>query len=168
MYSADTASNAFLLHMLSSLNHNDSSCTLHDAVGHLLPELGVGDDGLDLPVGLGVDLDGGVTGDLSDTVEAVQVLVAGDLEDRRASLASDNDGVGKEVRPDTEPPDAVLGHNLLLVREPVEVPPVDGGRVVDAEDVDRLDLKVGRLELRDDPSEGERGVRTGEDVLVHA
>lgn len=41
-------------------------------------------------------------------------------------------------------------------------------RVVHAEDIDGLDFKVGGFELLDDPAEGEGGVRTGEDVLVHA
>jgi hypothetical protein len=66
---------------------------------------------------------------------------------------------------------------------------VQGGRIVDAENVDRLDLEVGVLELRydiglvvehplceavclthavDDPVESARCVRSREDVLVHA
>lgn len=62
---------------------------------------------------------------------------------------------------------------------------MNGGRVVDTEDIDRLDLKVGGFELdvrfrppmfirsavaylADDPSEWKRGIGTGENVLVHA
>lgn len=63
-----------------------------------------------------------------------------------------HDRVGQEVDPDAVPPDAVLLDDLVLVRDPVEVPSVDGSRVVDTEHIDRLDLKVGRLELIDEHS----------------
>ncbi len=103
----------------------------------------------------------------SHPVERVQILVQGDLEDRRRALARDaaaklgvstrrasstgarvsHRRVGQEVDPDTVPPLAVLGNDLVLVAEPVEVPAVQRRRVVHAEHVDRLDLKVGVLEL---------------------
>jgi hypothetical protein len=94
-----------------------------------------------------------------------------------------HDRVSEEVDPDPVPPDTVLCNDGVLVGNPVEVPPVNGGGIVDTEDIDRLDLKVGRLELEqsayiqiplhgthlaDDPSEGKGGVGSREDVLVHA
>jgi len=53
------------------------------------------------------------------------------------------------------------------MRGPDLVPPVEGGRVVDAEDVDLLGLEADFLELLEDPVERNRSVRAGEDVLVH-
>jgi hypothetical protein len=53
------------------------------------------------------------------------------------------------------------------MRGPDLVPPVEGGRVVDAEDVDLLGLEADFLELLEDPVERDRSVRAGEDVLVH-
>lgn len=62
-------------------------------------------------------------------------------------VASLHDRVGEEVDPDPVPPDTVFLDDLVLVGDPVEVPSVDSGRVVDTEDVDGLDLKVCRFEL---------------------
>lgn len=45
-------------------------------------------------------------------------------------------------------PLAILGDDLVLVGNPVLVPSVNGGRVVDAQDIDRLDFKVGVFKLR--------------------
>lgn len=47
------------------------------------------------------------------------------------------------------------------------VPSKDSGRVVDTENVDLLDLEADLLKLLDDPVKGDRGVGSGEDVLVH-
>ena len=97
----------------------------------------------------------------------VQVLVQRNLEDRCATLSAGDSGRGQEVVPGPEPLLTVLGQNLLLVSEPVLVPAVEGGRVVDTEDVDVFDFETGGLELGDDPAERARGVGTGEDVFVH-
>jgi hypothetical protein len=48
----------------------------------------------------------------------------------------------------SDAPLAILGDNLVLVGNPVLVPSVDGSRVVNAQDIDRLDLKVGVFKLR--------------------
>jgi hypothetical protein len=66
-----------------------------------------------------------------------------------------------------EPAVAVLGLDLVLVAEPVAVPPPQSSRVVDADGVDHLDLEAGTLESVDDEAEGSRGVGAGEDVFVH-
>lgn len=58
-----------------------------------------------------------------------------------------HDGVSQEVDPDPVPPNAVFLDDLVLVHLPVQVPPVQGGRVVNAEYVHRLDLEVCGLEL---------------------
>ena len=98
------------------------------------------------------------------------------------SEKSSHDRVGKEVNPNSVPSDTVLLHNLVLVGDPVQVPSVEGSRIVDTEDIHRLDLKVGRFELSvngnplesyvthllDDPSERERSIGSWENVLVHA
>lgn len=85
--------------------------------------------------------------DALNSVISIQVLVHGDLEDRGRPLTSGNDRVGQKVDPNSVPSFAILGNDLVLVGQPVEVPPVNGGRVVDTEDVDAPDLKVGVLEL---------------------
>jgi len=56
-------------------------------------------------------------------------------------------GVGQKVDPDSVGPLAVLGDGLLLVANPVQVPPVDSGRIMDSKDVDGPDFKVGVFEL---------------------
>ncbi len=132
-----------------------------------------------------MDVDRGVAGDAQNARERVQVLVERDLEDRRAALAAhivsdhvhtfrqrkhvprSDGGRREEVEPDAVPAVTVLLHDLVLVADPVLVPAPEGGRVVDAEDVDVLDLEAGGLELIDDPAERAGGVGAGEDVLVH-
>ena len=140
-------------------------------------------DVLDLVVR--VDVDRGVAGDAEDARERIQVLVERDLEERRAALAvrwstthtvrsnynghvpRSDGGRGEEVEPYTVPAVAVSLDDLVLVADPVLVPAPEGSRVVHAEDIDVLDFEAGRLNLVDDPTKGARGVRTGEDILVH-
>lgn len=55
--------------------------------------------------------------------------------------------VGQEEDPNSVPPLTVLGDNLVLVANPVQVPPVQSSRVVDSENIDTPDLEVGVLEL---------------------
>lgn len=105
--------------------------------------------------------------DSVDTVDSVEVLDAGDLEASGGTLARGDRGVGKEVLPDAEPASTVLGVDLVLVAEPVTVPPPEGGGVVDTDGVGHLDLETSTLEGVDDKAERSRGVGTGEDVFVH-
>jgi len=74
---------------------------------------------------------------------------------------------GQEVDPDSVPPIAVLLGNLVLVANPVLVPAVDSCRVVDTKNINIFDLKSSRLDLANDPTKRTRGVRAGEDILVH-
>ena len=82
-------------------------------------------------------------------------------------IPRDDGRVRKEEDPDAVPTLAVDLDHLVLVADPVPVPAPDGRRVVHAEDIDILNLEASCLHLVDDPAEGTRGVRTGEDVLVH-
>jgi hypothetical protein len=66
-----------------------------------------------------------------------------------------------------EPALAVLGLHLVAVGHPVTVPPPEGGRVVNTDGVDVLDLESGRLQLVDEEAERGRCIGTREDVLVH-
>jgi hypothetical protein len=102
-----------------------------------------------------------------DTVHGIEVLNAGDLEAGGGTLARSDRGVGKEVLPDTEPAGAVLGVDLVLVAQPVAVPPPESGGVVNTDSISHLDLEAGTLEGVDDEAEGSRSVSTGEDVFVH-
>jgi len=74
---------------------------------------------------------------------------------------------GQEEDPDSVPPITVLLDYLVLVADPVLVPAVDSRRVVDAKNVNVLNLKSSGLELVDDPAKRTGGVCTGEDILVH-
>ena len=62
---------------------------------------------------------------------------------------------------------SVLGSDLVLVCEPVTVPPPEGSRVVYTNCVDHLDFKASGLESVDNESERSRSVSTWEDILVH-
>ena len=82
-------------------------------------------------------------------------------------IPRDDGRVRKEEDPDAVPTLAVDLDHLLLVADPVLVPAPDGSRVVDTEDIDVLDFKASGLDLLDNPAEGARSIRAGEDVLVH-
>ena len=88
------------------------------------------------------------------------------------SLRLSHGGVGQKVDPDSVGPLAVLGDGFLLVADPVQVPPVDGRRVVNSKDVDGPHFKVGVFELRggSEMSTGGTGgtQRTRSDVLTRA
>lgn len=113
----------------------------------LLPHLGVGNDGLKLPRDRGVE--GSMGRNPLDTVEAVKVLVACNLENRRRSLPNQvinfislphsqsprssktpkdsprrDDAVCQEEGPDPVPSLAILGNTFVLVAQPVLVPSV--------------------------------------------
>jgi len=53
----------------------------------------------------------------------------------------------EEEGPDAEPPLAISLQDLVLVANPVLVPAVDSGRVVDAQNINVLDLETSTLEL---------------------
>jgi len=63
-------------------------------------------------------------------------------------VADSHDRVSQEVNPDPVPPDTVLGDYGILVGDPVQVPPVNSGGVMNTEDIHGFDLKVGGFKLR--------------------
>jgi hypothetical protein len=64
-----------------------------------------------------------------------------------SALECSHDRVGEEEDPDPVPPLSVLGNDLVLVADPVQVPPMDRGRVVHAKNVDASNLEVGVFKL---------------------
>lgn len=82
-------------------------------------------------------------------------------------LPGDDSSPSKEEHPNTVPPLAISFQDLLLVRDPVLVPTEDGSTIVDAENIDVLDFKTGRLKLLDDPAERAGSIGTRENVFVH-
>lgn len=102
-----------------------------------------------------------------NTVSGVDVLDEGKLPAGSTTLAGGDGGSSKEVLPDAEPALSVLGLNLVLVTHPVSVPAPEGGRVVDTDGVNTLDLETSALKTVDDEAKRGRSVSTGEDVLVH-
>lgn len=105
--------------------------------------------------------------DTVDAVVCVEVFVKGDLEEGSASLPGDDGGPGEEEDPDAVPAVTIGSDNLVLVRDPVLVPVPDGGRVVNTEDVNVLDLKAVIFELTNDPVESAACIGTREDIFVH-
>lgn len=92
-------------------------------------------------------MDRSVVLDALDTMVRVQVLVKRDLEDGGTTLATDDDAVGEEEDPNPVPLLAVGLDDVLLIANPVLVPPVDSGGVVDAKDVNILNLETSALKL---------------------
>jgi hypothetical protein len=96
-------------------------------------------------------------------MEAIQILMTCNLEDRSGTLTGDttsqsvrvqfsHDRIGQEIHPDSVPSDAVFCDDLLLVRDPIEVPSVQGRGIVDPKHIDRFDLEIGGFQLLDDPT----------------
>jgi hypothetical protein len=106
-------------------------------------------------------------GNALDTVGRVDVLDEGELPAGGTTLAGSDGGGSQEVLPNAEPALSVLSLDLVLVTHPVPVPAPEGGRVVDTDGVDGLDLEAGALELVDDETERGGSISTGENVLVH-
>lgn len=94
----------------------------------------------------------------------IQILVAYDLVAGGRTLPADDRTPGQEELPDPVPPLAVLCGHLGFVAQPVPVPSPEGGRVVDADRVDRLDLEAGGLERGDEPGQWGGRVCAGEDI----
>lgn len=129
-------------------------------------------------------MDRGVILDTFNPVICVQVLVEGDLEYGSTPLTADDGAVGKEEDPDSVPLLAVGFDYILLVFDPVLIPPVDSSGVVNAEDINVFDFKTCPFQLwivshvcsvfvikmtclADDPTKRTGSIRTREDVLVH-
>lgn len=64
-----------------------------------------------------------------------------------SALGCSHDRVGEEEDPDPVPPLSVLGNDLVLIADPVQVPPMNRGRVVHAKNVDASNLEVGVFKL---------------------
>lgn len=112
-------------------------------------------------------MDRSVAGHTSDTVVGVQVLVQRELEHGSTSLSASDGAVSQEEHPDPVPAITILGNDVLLVADPVQVPSVDSRRVVDAQNVDVLDLKACALQLANNPAKRARSISTREDIFVH-
>lgn len=119
-----------------------------------------------------------------DAVVRVQVLVQSNLENgsrslsvghgsvserivKRVDLPAGNGSRRQEVRPSPEPFLAVLGENVVLVAEPVLVPPPESGRVVNAEDVNVLDLEPCVFHCLEVPVQRARSISAREHIFVH-
>ena len=96
----------------------------------------------------------------------IQILVQCQLEHRAGSVPRNDDCAREEVHPDLVPPLTVRGDHLVLVGNPVPVPPEEGRGIVDAKDIDVLDFEPGVLDLRHDPRERARSISCGEDPTV--
>ena len=92
-------------------------------------------------------LDGRMVRDTIDTVICVEVFVESDLEEGCTSLSGSDGGPGEEEDPDAVPAITIGLNDLVLVRYPVLVPAPDGGRVVNAENVNILDLETVVFQL---------------------
>jgi hypothetical protein len=66
---------------------------------------------------------------------------------------ADDGRICQEEDPDPVPSLAILEDDLLLVANPVEVPSVDSGGVVDPKDIDVLDLEASTFQLIDNPAQ---------------
>ena len=122
--------------------------------------------------------------DTQNTRVTVQVLVEGQLENRSSPVPvgvcqghprtlnrflspGDDGGHGQEIDPDSVPPVTVLLGDLVLVADPVLVPAIDGGRVVNTKNINVFNLESSRLDLTDNPTKRTRSVCAREDVFVH-
>jgi len=66
---------------------------------------------------------------------------------RRWYIPAGDGAVCKEEDPDTVPPFTVFRDNFLLVTNPILVPAVDGGRIVNAKNINVLDLETSAFQL---------------------
>ena len=87
-----------------------------------------------------------------DAMIGVKVFVQRELEDRRATVAGNDDRPSKEEGPGAEPALAVLGNYLFAVGEPVVIPVEDRGRIVDAKDINIFHFKASCLEVLHHPA----------------
>lgn len=100
----------------------------------------------------GCDMNGSVVWHAEDAMISVKVLVQRELENRRATLAGNDNRPSKEEGPGAEPALAVLGNYLFAVGEPVVIPVEDRGRIVNTEDVYILHFKASCLEVANHPA----------------
>ncbi len=92
-------------------------------------------------------MDRGVILDTLNTVIRVQVLMKSNLEDGGASLTADDSAVGEEEDPDSVPLLSVGLDHVLLIVDPVHIPPVDGCRVMNTKDINVFDFKTSTFKL---------------------
>jgi hypothetical protein len=84
-----------------------------------------------------------VVGQTKDARISIEVLVQRELEDGRATVASNKDRPSEEEGPDSVPPLAILRNYLLTIGEPVIIPVKYCSRIVHAKDVHILDFEPG-------------------------
>jgi len=82
-----------------------------------------------------------------DSMVGIQIFMKRKLEDGCTPLSADNHTIRKEKHPDPIPSFAVGFDHVVLVIDPVLVPAIDSGRVVNAEDVNILNFKASTFEL---------------------
>ena len=96
-----------------------------------------------------------------DPMVRIQIFMKCELEDRCTPLSTDNHTIRQEKHPDPVPSFTVGFDHVVLVVDPVLVPAIDSGRVVNAEDVNILNFKASAFELevqkvRDEGREGKK------------
>ena len=90
------------------------------------------------------------------------------MEHREVQYVPRDDGRPcEEEDPDAVPALAVCGDDLVLVRDPVFIPSVNGGGVVHAKNIDAFDLEAGLLTLVNYPRDRAGSISAREDVFVH-
>lgn len=97
----------------------------------------------------------------------IQILMQRQLEHRTPPVPRNDNRAHEEVCPNPVPLLSVRFDHVVLVGDPVIVPPEESSGVMDAEDVDVLDFEPSTFDLGYDPRESARGVSTGEDPSVH-
>lgn len=105
--------------------------------------------------------------DILNSMSLVDVLSEHVLVGSCTSLSRGDDGRGQEELPDSEPSNAVLVDDLVLVAHPVSVPAPQSRGVVDTNVINGNSLETSTLHLVEEEGQGGRGVSSGENVLVH-
>jgi len=77
----------------------------------------------------------------------IQIFMKRKLEDRCTPLSTDNHTIRKEKHPDPIPSFTIGFDHIVLVLDPVLVPAIDSGRVVDTEDINILNFETSAFEL---------------------
>jgi len=66
---------------------------------------------------------------------------------RRWYIPAGDGAICKEEDPDTVPPFTVFCDDFVLVADPVLIPAIDGGRIVNAKNINVLDLETSTFQL---------------------
>ena len=82
-----------------------------------------------------------------DPMIRIQIFMKRKLEDGGTPLSTNNHTIRQEKYPDPIPSFTVRFDHVVLVIDPVLVPAIDSGRVVNAEDVNILDFEASAFEL---------------------